>query len=295
MANASSCFTPLRVVACCCKDCILARQASRERRPQTPRSLPSLFCLFYPTIAIATLQSLNPENAIPTSKEPKLCTLSLQKKTREREREFGFLCADVGKDLRHHQSLQIEKDEKTRDLSHLRKWGFGEKRFVTLSGAYAFLTRVVWNRLTTIYTFRRILLCCINRRRSRSWGTVYFAKHRKLGSAFFNKNYERSAIAAGLCRCTEDAEEICFVLEYVWKNSTNSSRTLESTRIVFQIRKPSQIISRMIIIGCTFFAISFNNIFGSSCTISIGCTFCAISLIIFSVHHLASFSLAHFV
>jgi hypothetical protein len=87
MANASSCFTPLRVVACCCKDCILARQAPRERRPQTPHSLPSLFCLFYPTIAIATLQSLNPENATPTSKQPKLCTLSLQKKTRERERE----------------------------------------------------------------------------------------------------------------------------------------------------------------------------------------------------------------
>ncbi len=39
-------------------------------------------------------------------------------------------------------------------------------------------------------------------------------------------------------------------------------------------------------IFCNF----FNNIFGSSCTISIGCTFCAISLIIFSVHHLASFS-----
>jgi len=87
MANASSCFTPLRVVACCCKDCILPRQAPRERRPQTPHSLPSLFCLFYPTIAIATLQSLNPENATPTSKQPKLCTLSLQKKTRERERE----------------------------------------------------------------------------------------------------------------------------------------------------------------------------------------------------------------
>jgi hypothetical protein len=262
MANASSCFTPLRVVACCCKDCILARQAPRERRPQTPHSLPSLFCLFYPTIAIATLQSLNPENATPTSKQPKLCTLSLQKKTRERERErerergFGFLCADVRKDLQHYQSRQIEKDEKTRVLSHLRKWGFGEKRSVTLSGVYAFLTRVVWNRLTTIYTFRRVLLCCIDRRRSRSWGTVYFAKHRKLGPAFFNKNDERSAIAAGLCRYTEDAEEICFVLEYVLKNSTNSSRTLESTRTVFQIRKPSQIISRMIIIGCIFFAIS---------------------------------------
>jgi hypothetical protein len=53
-----------------------------------------------------------------------------------------------------------------------------------------------------------------------------------------------------------DAEEICFVLEYVLKNSTNSSRTLESTRTVFQIRKPSQIISHMIIIGWTFFAIS---------------------------------------
>lgn len=90
MANASSCFTPLRVVACCCKDCILARQAPRERRPQTPHSLPSLFCLFYPTIAIATLQSLNPENATPTSKQPKLCTLSLQKKTREREGSVSF-------------------------------------------------------------------------------------------------------------------------------------------------------------------------------------------------------------
>jgi hypothetical protein len=62
---------------------------------------------------LQTLQSLNPENATPTSKQPKLCTLSLQKKKRESERErgFGFLCADVGKDLQHHQSRQIHKDE----------------------------------------------------------------------------------------------------------------------------------------------------------------------------------------
>jgi len=86
MANASSCFTPLRVVACCCKDCILARQAPR---PQTPHPLASLFRLFYPTIAIATLQSLNPENATPTSKQPKLCmhTFFTEKEERERERE----------------------------------------------------------------------------------------------------------------------------------------------------------------------------------------------------------------
>jgi hypothetical protein len=171
MANASSCFTPLRVVACCCKDCILALQAPRERRPQTPHSLVSLFCLFYPTIAIATLQSLNPENATPTSKQPKLCTLSSQEKTRTRERER------VRFPLRRHRegftaspiAANRERwDEKTRDMSHLRKWGFGKKRVVTLSGVYAFLTRVVWNRLTTIYTFRRILLCCIDRRRSRN-------------------------------------------------------------------------------------------------------------------------------
>jgi hypothetical protein len=219
----------------------------------------------------------------------------LYKKRRERERERErerFPSRRRRQGFTSPIAADRERlDEKTRDLSHLRKWGFGEKRFVTLSGVYAFLTRVVWNRLTTIYTFRRILLCCIDRRRSRSWRTVYFAKHRKLSTASFNKNYERSAIAAGLCRCRRDLFCLGVCIEEYYKQFLNFIIYENS----FSDKKTfSDHLSHghhWVHIFCNF----FNNIFGSSCTISIGCTFCAISLIIFSVHHLASCPLAHFV